>query len=381
MKKTRPRRHIPKIRRATAPGAAPGALVADPKAPKPTIEVFAYGPDAYIEHQNTTPATVRGLLGHWPVVWVNVSGLGDVAQLTELGGLVNMHSLALEDVLHVHQRPKIEPYEDHVFIVMRMVEVTDQLQTEQVSMVLGSTYLFTFQERPGDCFDAIRHRIRSAQSKVRRSPPCFLMYMVMDAGVDAHFPVLEGCGQRLEQLDDAIEAANDRSFLPSVHALKQDLLVLRRSVWPLRDALGTLIHDDSRHISAETRVYLRDVYDHTVQLLDLLETYRELVGGMLEVYLSSVNNRLNEVIKVLTVVATIFIPLTFITGFYGMNIDIPGRDWRWMFFLLVGVMVIAASGMLIAFRHRGWLTHNGAHKSNSTLHMTQLMSQETEQRR
>jgi magnesium transporter len=346
-----------RFRGRTKPGAAPGTIAVDPTAPKPKIRILAYGPDGVQETEVEDPAEIRGHLDGKPVVWVNVDGLGDAEVLKALGEAFGIHKLALEDVVNVHQRDKVEPYEEHLFIVARMANLPeDTLATEQVSLFLGANYVVTFQEREGDCLDPVRDRIRQGKGRIRKAGPDYLAYAILDAIVDHYFPILEAYGERLDHLEDEIMEEPTRATLARVHRTKRELLSLRRAAWPKREALSTLLREPSPLVSPETGVYLRDCYDHAVQILDITETYRELGSGLVDAYLSNVSNRMNEIMQVLTIIATIFIPLTFLAGIYGMNFSyMPETQWRWGYFAAIGVMAAIAVGLVLFFRRRGWL--------------------------
>jgi magnesium transporter len=289
------------------------------------------------------------------VVWVNVDGLGDEGVLSRLGNLFNLHRLALEDVVNVSQRPKVEPYEGHLFMVSRMIHYEGPLETEQISFFVGENYVLTFQEYPGDCFDLVRQRIKSGQGIMRHAGPGYLAYALVDALVDAYFPVLEVFGERLEDLEDEVIARPASHVVGRIHVVKRELLALRRSMWPQREAVNALLRDESPYINRETRIYLRDCYDHSVQLLDIIETYREFTAGLMEAYLSSLSNRMNEIMKVLAIFASIFAPLTFITGIYGMNLMMPEQTIPWAYPSVLALMAAIAGLLLVYFRRRGWL--------------------------
>ena len=352
------------FRRRTEPGAPPGTLVPDPMAPAGEIRVMAYGPEAYEERPLTNLQDLPALLEKWPVTWVNVDGVGDAAQVSELGRLFNLHRLALEDVLHVHQRAKAEAYGSYYFIVARMPVPGQSWETEQISFFFGDKFVLTFQERPGgDCLDAVRVRIRTGWGRARAARPDYLVYALLDAIVDQYFPLIEECGERLDDSEADLAAGALPGLMAGVHAIKRRLLMVRRIIWPLRDAINVLLRDTTPLIADETRVYLRDVHDHTIQILDLLESYRDISAGLTEVYLSSVSQRTNEIVKVLTIISTIFIPLTFLAGVYGMNFDysasplnMPELHSYWGYPVVWLVMGLVAMAMLVFFYRRGWLS-------------------------
>jgi magnesium transporter len=352
----------PFVRRRTVPGTAPGTLTPDPGAHPPTIQLIGYGSDGHAEETGVEPGAVGSWRGRWPVVWVNVTGLADVEVIREMGRLFDLHHLALEDVVNVHQRPKVEQYSDHWFIVTRMPTPAATVETEQVSIFLGNGFVLTFQERPGDCFEPIRQRIRTGGSRVRRHGADYLAYLLLDAVVDGYFPLLEAFGERLEQLEEAVVEGQARHPVAGIYAMKREMLSLRRGIWPQRDALHTLQRDPGDLLQPETRVHLRDCYDHTFQIIDLLETYREIASNLMDVHMSVVGNRMNETMKVLTIFASIFIPLTFIAGVYGMNFDpaaspwnMPELEWRYGYPATLLLMAAVVIVLLAFFRRRGWL--------------------------
>ncbi len=353
--------------RRARPGTAPGQLTPPPEARPPAVSVLAYGPEGCEEFAGADPQRLRAVLASRPVVWVNVDGVGDPDVVAGLGGLFGLHRLALEDVVHVHQRPKVEHYADHLYIVLRVPDrESGELESEQISLFLGRNYVLTFQERTGDCWDPIRERVRAGKGRIAAAGADYLAYALVDAAVDSNFPVLEALGEQLESLEDEIVARPRRGTINALHRARRDLITLRRGIWPLREMLGALSRDPDPLVADETRVYLRDCHDHTVQIIDLLETYREIASGLLDVYLSSISNRMNEIMKVLTVISTIFIPLSFIAGVWGMNFDpgasplnMPELRWRWGYPAALAVMAATAGGLLIWFRRRGWLGDGG----------------------
>jgi magnesium transporter len=323
---------------------------------------MAYGPDGLADQTLEDVGSVRSFLGRWPVTWVNVDGLGDAAAISKLGEIFSIHRLALEDVVSVHQRAKVEQYGQQIFIVARMANAGERIETEQLSIFLGRNYVLTFQESQGDCFDPVRERIRKAGGKIRHAGPDYLAYALLDAFIDNCFPVLEVYGERLEGLEDEVIVNPERQVIAQIHEAKRDLLTLRRAVWPLREALNSLARESTPLITDETRLYLRDCYDHTVQIIDLLENYRDVASSLMEVYLSSVSNRLNEIMKILTIFTTIFIPLNFIAGIYGMNFhsesspwSMPELRWYWGYPFALALMAALALGMLFYFRRKGWI--------------------------
>lgn len=351
-------------RRRAPPGAQPGTLIAAPEARAPKIHAIGYGVDGIEEADITDPRTLGEIVGKFPVTWVNVVGVGDVDTIRTLGAIFNIHGLALEDIVNLHQRPKAEAYENHIFIVTRIPHMNLTLDTEQVSLVLGKDHVLTFQETAGDCFNNVRQRIRAGQGRIRGSGSDYLAYALIDSAIDSFFPVLEDYGEEVEELEQKALTDPDRSLIRDVHRIKRDFLTLRRTIWPLREMLNALARNESKLISDQTRIYLRDCYDHTVQLMDVLETYREVASGLFEIYHSSVSTRINEIMKVLTIITTLFIPMSFIASLYGMNFDTKASPWnmpelRWYYGypLSLLAMGLIAGGMLLYFRSKGWIGH------------------------
>lgn len=356
------RRLKPRIRRRSAPGTQPGTLSVAADALETRIDVIAYDRDRILEQTVHDPAKLADIIRGWPAVWVNVVGLGTEQTLLAIAQLFRIHPLALEDVVNVHQRAKIDPYEHNVYCVLRMPRPASDQLTEQLSLFLGKDYVVTFQEGPGDCFQVVRDRLKHEQSMLRQEARAdYLAYRLIDAVVDAYFPVLEDIGNHLDELDDRAATGQRPPAFGELHGVKREILMLRRAVWPLRDALSVLRAEATPLVSEQTRVYLRDCYDHAVQLIDLLESYRDISSDLRDFYLSSISNRMNEVMKTLTVIATIFIPLSFIASLYGMNFDtsspwnMPELHWRFGYPLVLAVMATIAGAMLLGFKRRGWL--------------------------
>ncbi|MFV8818385.1 magnesium/cobalt transporter CorA [Haliea sp. E17] len=357
-KKNSPRR----FHRRTKPGAAPGVIAVDPQAPQPHIVATSYGADAVEQLEISDISDINALRGRRAVLWIDVAGLGDAAAIRQIGEIFGLHALALEDVVNVHQQVKLEDYGDHLFIVGRMVDDVGHGRTEQVSIFLGEGFVVTFQQRPGDWLAPLRQRLADSRSELRASGADFLAYAVLDAVIDGYFPLLEHFGERLDALDDAITDDPPRYIIHRIHEVRGVLRALRRVIWSHRDAIGKLLHDPSRLVSGGTRVYIRDCYDHTIQLVDVLETYNETCADLRDVYLSSVSNRLNEIMMVLTIIATIFIPLGFIASLYGMNFNtrvspwnMPELNWFFGYPFAIGLMVLVSVSLLAYFHARGWL--------------------------
>ncbi len=292
------------------------------------------------------------------VSWINVVGLHDVEPIQRLGEHFGLHSLVIEDIVHTTQRPKLELYDGYIYIVMKMLlyrHGEDTFDIEQVSMVLGENFVLTFQERQGDIFDPVRNRIKNSVGRIRKVGPDYLLYALMDSVVDNYFIVLEAKSDKVEDLDERLLEDPGPENLNIIRALKRRMLLVKRAVWPLRDVMAALLRDETPLVHEGTRVFLRDIYDHTVQAIDMVETLREMISGMMDLHLSSLSNRMNEIMKVLTIIAAIFIPLTFIAGIYGMNFEhMPELRFRYGYYGVLGVMAVAALAMLIYFRRKKW---------------------------
>ena len=355
------------------PGTLPGALVPVEAAERPTLEVITFGRDGVHEER---PATIDDALARvtpGAVTWINIDGLGDAGVFARLGERLGLHPLAIEDVLNVPQRPKIERFEKYMFVVMRTMRLvpppeapataevdprTACVADEQVSLFFGPDWVVTIQERAdGDCFGAVRDAIRHRRGRVRESGADYLAYLLIDAVVDAYFPVLDALAERMHRLEEEALAPTARTeeTLLRLTRLRHDLIGVRRAVWPMREEVAVLQREESPLVTAETRVFLRDVYDHAIQALEIVETLRETAVSVMELFLSSQNQRLNEVMKVLTVIATLFIPLTTIASIYGMNFKhMPELEWRYGYPYALGLMLLVALIMVGYFKKRGW---------------------------
>jgi magnesium transporter len=293
------------------------------------------------------------------VTWINIDGLHQVEILEKLEEGYHIHPLVLEDILNTDQRPKMEEYDGYLFIVLKMLDYDDQSNgviTEQISLILGPHFIFSFQEKEGDVFNSVRERIRNGKGRIRKMGTDYLAYALLDAVVDNYFIILERLGGKIEGLEERLVTHPTTSTLQEIHHLKRELIFLRKAVWPLREVVVGLERGESPLVQESTRVYLRDVYDHTIQVIDTVETFRDMVSGMLDIYLSSISNRMNAVMKVLTIIATIFIPLTFIAGIYGMNFKyMPELEWRWGYPIILLIMFVIGVLMLFYFRKRKWL--------------------------
>lgn len=356
-------------------GSVPGTLSIDDDASPSQIILIDYNQAKATRAKIGRPEACIPYLNTGKVSWVDVQGLGSEDILKRMGKVFNLHPLVLEDVVNVPQRPKVEDYQDQLVLISQMVmpkEKGDGFWIEQVSFVLGKSYLLTVQEEPErDCFGAVRDRIRTGKGIIRTRGADFLTYALLDAIVDGFFPVLEDYGERIEELEDEVVLNPSRQTLEKIYHVRRELLALRRSIWPQRVAINKMIRDGSDLIGPDVLVYLRDCYDHAIQVMDIVETYRELTSGLMDVYLSSVSNKMNEIMKLLTVISTIFIPLTFVAGIYGMNfnpqaspLNMPELNWYWGYPTCWALMIAIASGLVYFFWRRGWFENTSAFKDD-----------------
>jgi magnesium transporter len=359
MRAPRPR---PRRRKLTAspPGASPGTLIVGAQARPPAITVMRYGERDFAETAVTGPEDLAEWLRGEGVVWISVTGLGDTRILQEVADLIGMHPLALEDAVNPRHRPKVEDYADYLFIVARAV--AEGPDADQVSLFVRAKLLVSFEEGANQPFAAVRKRLRDGKGKIRARGADYLAYALIDALVDACFPLLEEYGEVLERLEDHCIERPIPTTVRSIHDIRREFMLLRQVVWPSREMVNHLLREGTPVITVETRTYLRDVYDHVVQQLEILESYRESASNLMEVYLTTISNRMNEIMKVLTVIATIFIPLTFIVGLYGMNFDthaspwnMPELRWYWGYPACLSLMAVVGGGLLFYFWRRGWI--------------------------
>ncbi|MFW5856412.1 MAG: magnesium/cobalt transporter CorA [Planctomycetota bacterium] len=358
-----------KIRRK-AIGQAPGTMVAAersgaaPDAPT-RIRAFEFDADRCLRDDETVEPGDLDRREDGAVVWLNVDGVHDADQIHRIGEIFGIHPLIQEDVLEIGGRPKAEEHADSVFIQLKMLsfdETKRELASEQVSIYVRPGLVISFQERAGDVFDNVRDRIRTGRGRVRRAGADYLAYALMDAVVDNYFLILETLGTHIETAEEEAMGRTRPGILEDLYHLRREMIFLRKAVWPLRDVIDALLRTDPERVFTETQNYIRDLHDHTVQIIDTVESYREMLAGLAEVHLSTLSHRMNEVMKVLTLIATIFIPLGFIAGVYGMNFEyMPELGFRYGYFVCLGLMATVAGGMLIYFRRRGWLGGGGIH--------------------
>ena len=341
------------------PGSEPGTLIIEPDAKPSRIILIDYDEDNAVRKVDITPNACAPYIGTNTVSWMDIQGLGSETVLKQVGEIFNLHPLLLEDVVNVPQRPKLEDYNNQLLVISQMVRLKEDesgFDTEQVSFVLGKRYLLSFQEEElQDCFEIVRDRIRTSQGRVRKSGADYLTYLLLDTIIDGYFPVVEHYEDRIEALEDMIISNPDRDTMQEIYDVRRELLALRRLIWPMRNVLHLLMRDHHGIVSDEVQIYFRDSYDHVIQILEIIEAYRELAASLMDVYMSTMGNKLNEIMKFLTVISTIFIPLTFIAGVYGMNFDnMPELKGEWSYFLVWLVMLAVAGGLIFYFWRKGW---------------------------
>jgi magnesium transporter len=342
-------------------GMSPGTLVhiGERKIEKAAITLMRYDPDRLEEKVLQRIEESFFCKDAPPVSWINIDGLHDVAAIEKIGLHFGIHPLTLEDIVNTGQRPKVDDFADYVYVVFKMLtfdETSNHITSEQVSLILGPHFLISFQETEGDVFNFVRERLRKGSLNMRKSGPDYLAYALMDAVVDHYFFILEKMGERIEQLEDRIYSQPAPEILQAIHDLKREIIYLRKQVWPMREVLNAWQKTESALVQQTTQVFIRDVYDHTIQVIDTIESFRDIIAGLTDLYLSTLSNRMNEVMKVLTIIATIFIPLSFIAGIYGMNFKfMPELEWKWSYPVLWAVLLVIFGGMLFYFKRRKWL--------------------------
>jgi len=362
------------LRARPAPGSAPGTLVPHEDLPAATLHRFAYSGAGCSDGPLSLAELEAGLQREGDeVVWIDVQGLGDAAAVTAIGQVIGLHPLTLEDVVHVHQRPKVEAFDDYLFIVLRGMRLTagDAVDSEQISLLLKEGLLVTFQERPGDGFDPVRRRLREGLGTIRRAGADHLAYALIDAAIDNYFPVLERYVDGMDDLEEQVLERPTQQTAGAIHAIRRQLRAFRRTIWPLREVVAALGRNDLPQISRGVQPSFRDCHDHVIQVADFVESSRERASDLVDLYLSSVSDRTNQVMKVLTIIATIFIPLTFLAGLYGMNFspdhspyNMPELRWRYGYPAFWGLLLLVLAGMLWFFRRKGWLGGQGSVRSD-----------------
>jgi magnesium transporter len=352
--------HKPKVRKKRA-GLPPGTLIPPPGSldgQSPLITIIDYDAGRY---QEKTVASLEECLPFKAtdtVTWINIDGLSDISVIERIGKIFDIHPLILESIVNTEQRPRMDDLDTYLYVNLKMLQYLDEshkVKIEQVSLIVGRNYIISFQEDVGDVFDPVRERIRK-DGRIRKFGTDYLAYALIDAIVDNYFTVMESLGEQVEMLEEALASNPSKDMLLNIHTLKKDMIYLRKSVWPLREVISGLERSDNALIKESTRIYLRDVYDHTIQVIDTIETFRDMVSGMIDIYLSGMSMRLNEVMKVLTLIATIFIPLTFIVGVYGMNFEyMPELSHPYGYYGVWAVILIVTTTMLLYFHRKQWI--------------------------
>jgi magnesium transporter len=342
-------------------GMSPGIVVhvGEQKIETARITLMSYDPARLEEKELTRIEESFAYKDTPPVSWINIDGLHEVELIEKIGTHFNIHPLTQEDIVNTGQRPKVENFEDYIYIVIKMLkfdETTGHITSEQVSLILGSHYLLSFQETEGDVFNSVRERIRKGRLHIRRSGTDYLAYALIDAVVDHYFLMLEKMGEKIEHFEEQLPLQPTPEILQAIYDLKRELVYFRKQVWPIRDVLNTWQKAESSIIEEANKVFIRDVYDHTIQVIDTIDSFRDIITGVMDLYLSTVSNKMNEVMKVLTIMATIFIPLTFIAGIYGMNFKyMPELEWKWSYPVLWIVLIAIFLGMMLYFKRKKWL--------------------------
>ncbi len=347
------------LKRSKKAGLLPGSLIhlGNTYTEKPKITLTRYNETSFSEKEINSFAALGAQKDEPGIIWIAVDGLQNTELLEELGNIFGLHPLVLEDILNTDQRPKMEDYCDYLYIVLRNFngQSNGDLISEQISIILGKNFVLSFREKESTIFEPIQERLRNNKGRIRKFGADYLVHAIIDSIVDNYFIVLEGLEEKIEFLEDDLLKKPTPVMLQAIHELKRELILLRKSLWPLREAISALERSDSPLISESTGIYFKDIFDHVIALIDSVETFRDMLSGMLDIYLSSVSNKLNEVMKVLTIIATIFMPLTFLAGVYGMNFKfMPELEWRWGYFGVLGIMLAVALFMVHYFKKKKW---------------------------
>ncbi|GHD15476.1 magnesium/cobalt transporter CorA [Tianweitania populi] len=357
------RRHGRRRVKRSPVGASPGTLIADPSAIPSTLSATVMSPQGYKVYPSVNLEDIRRLKAEWPAIWVDCVGLGDVSLIADLGKIFDLHALALEDTVNTGQRPKSDFYDEHAFVVLYAIDDDQTHRYEQIGVFFGEGFVITFGERPGDPFDPVRKRIEAnGGNRLRARKADYLAYALIDAVVDSYFPHVEATGAAIDQIEDDMVACWERGQLADLHRIRHNLIAFKRWLWPLRDAISGLLRSDAPFLTAETKIYLRDTLDHVASAIEIVETYRETVTGLIEMHMSMAQAKTNEVINLLTIVSAIFIPLTFLAGVWGMNFDPQVSPWnmpelQWYYGYPAALTSMAVIGVLLFlyFRWRRWL--------------------------
>jgi magnesium transporter len=342
-------------------GASPGTLIhiGEQKVDETQITLIDY------DEEHLQERVLDGIEEAFPlkdlptVTWINIDGLHQLDIIEKVGQHFNIHPLVLEDIVNTGQRPKTEEFEDLIFVVLKMLHYDENLEkitSEQFSLVLGPNFLISFQEIQGDVFRTVRERIRKPKTRIRKAGCDYLAYALIDAIVDHYFLILEKLGENIEALEEDLLENPSPETLQTLHEMKREMIYLRKQIWPIRELINSLVKGESSLINESTRLFFRDIYDHTIQIIDTIESYRDILSGMLDIYLSTLSNKMNEVMKVLTIIATIFIPITFVAGIYGMNFKfMPELEWRWGYVMVWAIIVVVVGIMISYFKKKKWL--------------------------
>jgi magnesium transporter len=342
-------------------GMSPGSLVhvGEQKIDTARISMMNYDQDRLEERELSRIEESFTYKDTPPVTWINIDGLHEVEIIEKIGTHFNIHPLILEDIVNTGQRPKVEDFEDYIYVVFKMLkfdEKTSHIASEQLSLILGPHYLISFQEAEGDVFNFVRERIRKGRGRIRKSGPDYLAYALVDAVVDHYFLILEKMGEKIEHYEEQLHVQPTPEILQAIHDLKREMIYFRKQVWPVREVFSTWQKTESALVQDANKVFISDVYDHTIQVIDTIESFRDIISGMMDLYLSTVSNKMNEVMKVLTIMATIFIPLTFVAGIYGMNFKfMPELEWKWSYPVLWLLLIIIFFSMIYFFKRKKWL--------------------------
>jgi magnesium transporter len=341
-------------------GMSPGTLlhIGEQKTDPPLICIINYDSDTHVAKQYTNsdkPSPIRYKEG---ITWINIDGLHQIDLIEHIGNEFGISRLTLEDILNTNQRPKLDAHENYVYLVVKMLhypEDSPDLEVEQVSFLLGKDFVISFQESPGDTFNSVRHRLQQSSNSIRTRKADYLLYALLDTIVDNYFVIIEHLSDKTENLEERLLHQVSDDLLNEIYQLRKEISNIRRSIYPLREVIAALDRNDSHIMSSDTKWYIRDVYDHTIQVIDQVENFREAITTMIDLYMSGISNRMNNIMKVLTVISTIFIPLTFIVGLYGMNFDnMPELHWHYGYFIIWGIMITMGLSMFAYFRRKKW---------------------------
>ncbi len=348
-------------KRSQTAGLAPGTpvYIGEKREAPALLGVIAYDEARFEEKAAATIDEALAFRRPGGVTWINVAGIQEVGLIEELGRRLGLHPLIIEDVVNTAERPKVEDYGEYIFFILKLFETDGRGRggdIQQVSLVLGPDYVLSFEERKSRVLAAVEDRVRKGKGRSRRMGPDYLAYALIDAVVDSYFGTMEAVGEEIEAIEEELVLDPKRQVLQRIHALKREMIHFRRSIWPLRELINRLERLETPLVKPATDAYLRDLYDHTIQIIDSVETYRDVLSGMLETYLSSVSNRMNEIMKVLTIIATIFIPITFLVGLYGMNFKyMPEIGWKYGYLMTWGLILGSVVTMLVYFRRKKWM--------------------------